>query len=126
MNIAIIIVFALVSFLLAVGVIEIRKYKTTNFVIHLIRHRLSMRGAIFFLIAGVLLLETSFIFGLLASGGHDFLWFHLSLALPAAVLMGILAFWKDGTKYRFHGRLGYACLILYLGALITGVIFLYT
>ncbi|MBI2627033.1 MAG: hypothetical protein HYW77_02200 [Parcubacteria group bacterium] len=126
MDIVIITVFALVSVLLIVGVREIRKYKVTNLVIHLIRHKLSMRGAFYFLVVGVLLLETSFILDILASGEHDFLWFHLSLALPAAALMGILVFWKDGTRYRFHGMIGYISIALFLGALITGIKFLFT
>ncbi|MBI2676923.1 MAG: hypothetical protein HYX21_03210 [Candidatus Yanofskybacteria bacterium] len=126
METTVIAIFTVVSALMLAGLIEARKYKATHDMAHQHRHKICMRSAFFFMMAGVLLLEASFIYGFLESGKHDFLWFHLSLAFPAAVLMGVLAFWKDGTKYRFHGKLGYVCFVLWLGALITGIFFLYT
>lgn len=127
MNLTIIIVFAIVFVLLVVGVSEAQKYRATKSPLHLQKHRISMRGVFFLVIAGVLILEVAIRLGYIPSGEHKFFWVHLVFAIPFFVLTAILVLWKNGIRSpSIHKRLGYLCLVTFIGALITGLIFLLT
>lgn len=54
-------------------------------------------------------------------------WIHLCLAIPFLVTLAILRFWLTGLKKpTTHRKLGYLCMFLFGGTLITGLTLLWT